>query len=445
MAEATQTSKKEISELQERLQILTSESNSKIATLQEQLNQAQSARDDAEESISLLKAKIGQLTEHAERDAQHIQQLEQTSSTIQERVASLEAEIASANHKHQELISSKEAAESALKQEVAGLQDKLTEDASKSASQISELESTIIVIRQQCELHSAELTQMKEAVVEKDSQLSKLASIQHEAEELKGTSHNRDQTIKELRDLLSAAESKVHDFEGLQTTQAEELDQLKKDHSRTLAEYEGRLQEMTKGATTNASRHAVLENDVSSLTSKIAALEADLLAVQSERDRVQKEHEEYVDSTSHQNDSEMFELHGQMESLEEQLRKSQETREALEAQLAGLRQSLSSEGPKSSEAEKQLEASLREAEDKVVDLQLELDTKNTSLAELESEANKATELESQLQRLNQELDSLKAKSETEVTDLRAQITDLKNQNTFSEQARSNVSGNTLRL
>lgn len=440
-------SAKKISDLEARLEI-SSKAQTKVNELQTELESIRTVRDETKQVVINLELTIKQHETEKQKQAERILEVEGISKGLYEQITELRREVSSSQQRYEELKESSVSDEESLQARLDEAQEKAAADAASRNTRIEELEALIVVIKEQCAHHTSDLEQTKALLVDAEASKTKLEESSLRVLELEGLLHEREEHASSVEHSLSEAQKQIRHHEDRHAKEVETLEQLKKDHASSVAEYEGRLLDLTTGATTNASRHAALENEVSNLTAKVTTLETDLSASQSEKESIRNELEQRVAGLEHDHKTRLADMEGQSSALQEKLTNSEGIREELqakladtEARLATLEQSVASGKSEASTTQTNLETSLKEALKQVASLQSELDQKTTSFEQLELRVIHNSELEGQVETLTKDRNSAVEKANSEKEALQQELVSLNAKVAESEQRLAEVCSN----
>jgi chromosome segregation ATPase len=439
MEDALAKSAASIEDLQKKMELDASESHSRVTALQQDLGAVCSERDKVKENVSSLELRIQEYEHELQQKNFKISELDAQSSTLTERISLLDAELMAYKHQLEELRASSAASESALNQQLDDLRSKASTDTAEAERQRNELETQILVIREQCRLHTSELLETKGLLEEAEASKAELASASQRTSELEISLQEREARVEELANELAGVRDAVQGYEQRQATDADALEQLKHDHAKVIAEYEGRLSEMTNGANANASRHAALENEVSSLTGRLSTVESELSSIREEKDAMQKSHEQELNSLKVEQEAHSMNQESQIKSLTDQLAASEETCSQLRSRLTDAEWSVVEEKSHANEASSRSDASLDEALQKVANLEAELEGKTTSLEEMEQKLATLVGLEETVATLTKEKNDTSARATQEVERLHGQLDSLQKRLDESQQSQKEVS------
>jgi chromosome segregation ATPase len=421
MATASATSLKNITELEVKLETVTREGDEQATILRAEVNALVGDRDHAQGQVFALESRITVYETEKEERERKFSELEATSSVLSQRVSDLEAELSSSKTHYDELLSTSTSNEAAANAKMAALQEQAAEAAHAAKTRMTELDAEIIVIRERCTHHIAALTEAKASMKELETTKATLSKANERVTELEDQLLEAEGRAGGFDAQLSEAQEKIQEYEKRQLSHSEAIELLRKEHASALAEYEGRLSEMTSGATANASRYATLENEVAALTARLSSLDSDYAAAKTENDTLRINFQQQSKSAEDSHSSALTSAELRSKELEEQLNAAEEARKLLEKRLADAEQSTSTTQSQSTELYAHLETSLQEAEVKLSLLQSDLDEKNALLEQLEHRVVTVTDLETQLEALKREHKTSAAKADSERDELRASL------------------------
>jgi chromosome segregation ATPase len=424
MATASATSSMAIAELEVKLETVIREGDERGTSLRTKIDTLVDDRDHARNLVSALESRITEYGTEKEERERKVAELEATSFTLSRRISDLEAELSSSKAHHDELMSTSTSNEVAANAKMAALQEQAAAAALVAESRITELDAEIIVIRERCMHHISELTEAQASVKELETIKATLSETNERVTELEDQLLEAEGRAGGFDAQLCEAQVKIQEYERLQASHSQAVELLKKEHASALAEYEGRLSEMTSGATTNASRHASLENEVAALTAKLSSLDSDLAAARTEKDTIRINFEQQSKLAENSHISALAGAEERAKELGEKLNAMEEARKLLEIQLVNVERSASTSQSRSTEAQTRLETTLQETEVKLSLLQGDLEEKNALLEQLELRVVTVTELETQLEELKREHETSTAKSCNERNELKSQVASL---------------------
>lgn len=479
--EASAISSSNIAHLEARLATAIKGGEDRIASLQAEIDGILVERNQARSDISSLQACISEHEGDKEQRGQKISELESNSIILAQRISALESELESSKTQYHELVQSSTSNEAASNAKLTALREETTADAQKAATRIAQLEAEIIIITERCTHHTAELTEAQASVKELESTRTTLVETTERITDLEDQLLEAEGRAGGFDAQLSEAQDKIHEYEARQLTHSDVIESLKKEHISALAEYEGRLSEMTSGAVTNASRHAALENEVSALINKVSGLDGDLSSARSENevlvtrfatvdsdlasvktendglkaklsalnddltaaktqsDSLKADFEERSKVAEDAHASALAAADARTKELEERLNAAEEAQKLLEKQLADAEQSTSTTQLQSTESHILLETSLKEAEEKCTALQNDVEEKSALLGELELKILAVTDLEAKLQLLEKDQEDITARAAREKGELQAQMATLNVQIVDNQQREADVS------
>ncbi|KAG8782213.1 hypothetical protein FRC15_007302 [Serendipita sp. 397] len=357
-----------LSSLEARLATVTEAARVESADLQLKLSSLQEEKVTVEGLVSQLRGEVEQLELSGQASKTRIKELEDSRSETSTLLMGLREELSARTTEFEELKAVSSSNEEAARTRLAELKAQETATRAAAEVRIKELDTQIIVIKEECSHHTSELSQAKAALEEMDVLRIRLSEGTERIKELEESLAAGEAQLSSLGQKFAESQANIQDHEKRQVDDETALEQLKKDHCNAIAEYEGRLSDLTTGATTNASHQAGLENEVSSLKSKVAALESDL-------------------STNAQTTSEQTVL-----DLQQQLE------------------------------EKSAECAV--VTEKVDVLQKQVEEKTTSLEQLELKVMIITELEEQVEQLMSEKNIISSQTAKEKEDLHSKISAL---------------------
>ncbi|KAG8834218.1 hypothetical protein FRC17_009364 [Serendipita sp. 399] len=455
-----------LSSLEARLAAATEAAHAESLTLRQQLSTLQGEKSAMEFLISQLRGQLEQLELSGQTSKTRIRELEDSYSETSNLLTDLRSELSIKANEFEELKSTSLSKEEAARTRFAELEAQESTARVAAEDRIKELDTQIIVIKEACSHHTSELSQANAALEEMDALRDRLSEGTERIKELEESLSTSQERLNSLDGKLAEAQASIRDHEQRQHDDARAIEQLNKEHSNAIAEYEGRLSDLTTGATTNASRQAAMENEVSSLKSKVTALESDLSTARSLEEQARKEFEEESASLKDLYQKQLEDGESRVQTLTEQLDASEAARESLKGRLAELEQAINSTETQSDALQIHIKASLEEAEVKVKELQSQLeeskgaqtaseqtvvslqgqldeksaacvsaeekcdelqkllDEKTISLEQLELKVINITELEEQVERLTAEKEAISTQLVEEKEDLQSKISAL---------------------
>lgn len=408
--------------LETKLMTSVETSQSEIATLQAALHQAEMAKADADQELSKLQAAVSSHEEEVAGYTTLIQELRDSSDGLNQRVGELQAELEQAKQTLVELEATNASSEAAAEEKYTRLHAEEAAAKASAEAQVRELETQIIYIKEQCSHHTSELEQAKLQLEELGAAQGKAAEAAQRITELEDLLSSRESRVNELEAELGDIKERVQDYERRQQEATDALEVAKKEYAASLAEYDGRLSDMTLGASTNASRHAALENEVSSLTAKVAALEGDLEASKLSEEQLKKDLEEHIEALGRDDVQKLNEAESRVASLSQSLAMAEEENQTYQSRIVELEQSVATT---ESEVTKRFELQLQDAETKITNLQLAFEHKSSAHAEAQEKCSK---LESNLEEktaaqiaLEQQLSELQKQFDDKMRSLEQQL------------------------
>ena len=388
-------------------------SQAEISALQTALELAQEEKRSADKQASELQAAVSSYEEEVTGYNTLIQELRLSSDGLNQRLVELQGELERARQTIEELQATSTSNDATANERYTALQAEQAAAKKSAENQLRELETEVIYIKEQCSHHTSELEQAKSQLEELEAAKGKTSEAAQRIIELEGLLASHELRVNELDAELTGVKGQVQEYEQRQQDAAGALESAKKEYSASLAEYEGRLSDMTQGTSTNASRHAVLENEVSSLIVKVAALESDLEASRSSEEQLKKDLEEHLETLGRDDAQKLSEAETRVASLTQALSVAEAEGQIHQSRIAELEQSAATT---ESEVTQKFESQLQESESKISNLQLAFEHRSSAHAEMQEKCSK---LEGRLEERNVAQVAL----EQQISDLQRQIED----------------------